>query len=89
VTILVSSHDLLHTVEVSDRIVAMHKGEVVKHSNFTRNITKLEQFCSLKLFMGHDQKKSVVGLFPIFFILKNKKDSIHPSCKGFKSNNLI
>jgi ABC-2 type transport system ATP-binding protein len=29
-TILVSSHDLLHTVEVSDRIVAMHKGEVVK-----------------------------------------------------------
>jgi ABC-2 type transport system ATP-binding protein len=25
VTILVSSHDLLHTVEVSDRIVAMHK----------------------------------------------------------------
>jgi len=30
VTILVSSHDLNHTVEVSDRIVAMHKGEVVK-----------------------------------------------------------
>jgi ABC-2 type transport system ATP-binding protein len=25
VTILVSSHDLLHTVEVSDRIVAMHR----------------------------------------------------------------
>ena len=30
VTILVSSHDLLHTVEVSNRIVAMHKGEIVK-----------------------------------------------------------
>jgi ABC-2 type transport system ATP-binding protein len=44
VTILVSSHDLLHTVEVSDRIVAMHKGEVVKDIQTTRNITKLEQF---------------------------------------------
>ena len=30
VTVLVSSHDLQHTVEVSDRIVAMHKGEIVK-----------------------------------------------------------
>ena len=30
VTILVSSHDLQHTVEVSDRIVALHKGEIVK-----------------------------------------------------------
>ncbi|MGK4566586.1 ABC transporter ATP-binding protein [Flavobacterium sp. 3HN19-14] len=30
VTVLVSSHDLLHTVEVSDRIVALHKGEIVK-----------------------------------------------------------
>lgn len=30
VTILVSSHDLMHTTEVSNRIVAMHKGEVVK-----------------------------------------------------------
>lgn len=30
VTVLVSSHDLLHTVEVSNRIVAMHKGEIVK-----------------------------------------------------------
>lgn len=28
VTILVSSHDLQHTVEVSNRIVALHKGEV-------------------------------------------------------------
>ncbi len=30
VTILVSSHDLMHTVEVSDRIVVLNKGEVVK-----------------------------------------------------------
>lgn len=30
VTILVSSHDLLHTVEVSNRIVVMQKGEIVK-----------------------------------------------------------
>lgn len=30
VTVLVSSHDLLHTVEVSNRIVALHKGKIVK-----------------------------------------------------------
>jgi ABC-2 type transport system ATP-binding protein len=30
VTVLVSSHDLLHTVEVCDRIVVLNKGEVVK-----------------------------------------------------------
>ncbi|WP_016988946.1 ABC transporter ATP-binding protein [Flavobacterium sp. ACAM 123] len=30
VTILVSSHDLQHTVEVCDRIVALNKGEIVK-----------------------------------------------------------
>jgi ABC-2 type transport system ATP-binding protein len=30
VTVLVSSHDLVHTVEVCDRIVALHLGEVVK-----------------------------------------------------------
>jgi ABC-2 type transport system ATP-binding protein len=29
-TFLVSSHDLVHTVEVCDRIVALHLGEVVK-----------------------------------------------------------
>ncbi|WP_367772893.1 ABC transporter ATP-binding protein [Flavobacterium sp. WC2421] len=29
-TILVSSHDLQHTVEVCDRIVALNKGEIVK-----------------------------------------------------------
>lgn len=30
VTVLVSSHDLVHTVEVCNRIVALNKGEVVK-----------------------------------------------------------
>jgi ABC-2 type transport system ATP-binding protein len=30
VTVLVSSHDLLHTVEVCERIVVLNKGEVVK-----------------------------------------------------------
>ena len=30
VTVLVSSHDLVHTVEVCDRIVALNKGEIVK-----------------------------------------------------------
>ncbi|NMH28367.1 ABC transporter ATP-binding protein [Flavobacterium silvaticum] len=30
VTLLISSHDLVHTVEVCDRIVALQKGEVVK-----------------------------------------------------------
>ena len=30
ITVLVSSHDLQHTVEVCDRIVALNKGEVVK-----------------------------------------------------------
>lgn len=30
ITVLVSSHDLVHTVEVCNRIVALNKGEVVK-----------------------------------------------------------
>lgn len=30
ITVLVSSHDLLHTVEVCDRIVALNKGGIVK-----------------------------------------------------------
>lgn len=45
VTILVSSHDLLHTVEVSDRIVALHKGEVVKDiQTSAETLQELEQF---------------------------------------------
>ena len=45
VTILVSSHDLQHTVEVSDRIVALHKGEVVKDiQTSTETLAELETF---------------------------------------------
>ena len=45
VTILVSSHDLLHTVEVSDRIVALHKGEVVKDiQTSAETLEELETF---------------------------------------------
>ena len=45
VTVLVSSHDLLHTVEVSDRIVALHKGEVVKDIQTSEETLKeLEAF---------------------------------------------
>lgn len=45
VTILVSSHDLQHTVEVSDRIVALHKGEVVKDiQTSAETLQELEQF---------------------------------------------
>lgn len=45
VTILVSSHDLAHTTEVSDRIVAMHKGEIVKDiRTSTETLKELEEF---------------------------------------------
>ena len=45
VTILVSSHDLAHTTEVSDRIVAMHKGEIVKDIRTSEETLKeLEEF---------------------------------------------
>ncbi|MEO0058401.1 MAG: hypothetical protein RLZZ312_48 [Bacteroidota bacterium] len=45
VTVLVSSHDLLHTVEVSDRIVAMHKGQIVKDIITSEETLKeLEEF---------------------------------------------
>lgn len=45
VTILVSSHDLAHTTEVSDRIVAMHKGEVVKDIyTSAETLKELEEF---------------------------------------------
>lgn len=45
VTILVSSHDLQHTVEVSDRIVALHKGEVVKDiQTSAETLAELETF---------------------------------------------
>lgn len=45
VTILVSSHDLAHTTEVSDRIVAMHKGEIVKDiQTSAETLKELEEF---------------------------------------------
>lgn len=45
VTVLVSSHDLQHTVEVSDRIVAMQKGQVVKDIQTSEETLKeLEEF---------------------------------------------
>jgi len=45
VTILVSSHDLAHTTEVSNRIVAMHKGQVVKDiQTSAETLKELEEF---------------------------------------------
>ncbi|HEU0137268.1 MAG TPA: ABC transporter ATP-binding protein [Flavobacterium sp.] len=45
VTVLVSSHDLVHTVEVCDRIVALHKGEIVKDiQTSSETLQELEQF---------------------------------------------
>jgi ABC-2 type transport system ATP-binding protein len=47
VTVLVSSHDLLHTVEVCNRIVALNKGEVVKDIQ-----TSLETLQELEIFFA-------------------------------------
>lgn len=45
VTVLISSHDLIHTVEVCNRIVALSKGEVVKDINTSEETLKeLEAF---------------------------------------------
>ena len=45
VTVLVSSHDLLHTVEVCNRIVALNKGEVVKDiQTSAETMAELEAF---------------------------------------------
>ncbi len=45
VTVLVSSHDLVHTVEVCSRIVALNKGEVVKDiQTSTETLRELEAF---------------------------------------------
>lgn len=44
-TVLVSSHDLQHTVEVCDRIVALDKGEIVKDIQTTaETLQELELF---------------------------------------------
>lgn len=45
VTVLVSSHDLQHTVDVCDRIVALNKGEIVKDmTTSTETLQELEAF---------------------------------------------
>jgi ABC-2 type transport system ATP-binding protein len=45
VTVLVSSHDLMHTVEVCSRIVALNKGEVVKDIQTSKEtLQELELF---------------------------------------------
>ncbi|MES2545394.1 MAG: ABC transporter ATP-binding protein [Bacteroidota bacterium] len=45
ITVLVSSHDLQHTVEVCDRIVALNKGEVEKDiQTSTETLMELETF---------------------------------------------
>lgn len=45
VTVLVSSHDLVHTVEVCDRIVALNLGEVVKDIQTSpETLKELEEF---------------------------------------------
>lgn len=45
VTVLVSSHDLVHTVEVCNRIVALHKGEIVKDIETSlETLNELEAF---------------------------------------------
>ncbi|MBC7642362.1 MAG: ABC transporter ATP-binding protein [Flavobacterium sp.] len=45
VTVLVSSHDLMHTVEVCNRIVALNKGEIVKDiATNTETLQELEAF---------------------------------------------
>lgn len=45
VTVLVSSHDLVHTVEVCTRIVALNKGEVVKDiQTSVETLNELEAF---------------------------------------------
>ena len=45
VTVLVSSHDLVHTVEVCNRIVALNKGEIVKDIETSpETLKELEEF---------------------------------------------
>ncbi|WP_159801317.1 ABC transporter ATP-binding protein [Flavobacterium sp. MK4S-17] len=49
VTILVSSHDLAHTIEVSNRIVALQKGEVVKDiQTSAETLRELEEFFAVQ-----------------------------------------
>jgi ABC-2 type transport system ATP-binding protein len=48
VTVLVSSHDLLHTVEVSNRIVVLESGKIVKDiQTSSETLKELESFFSV------------------------------------------
>ncbi len=45
ITVLVSSHDLVHTIEVCNRIIVLSKGEIVKDIQTTENtLSELETF---------------------------------------------
>lgn len=49
VTILVSSHDLAHTIEVSNRIVALERGQVVKDiQTSAETLRELEEFFAMQ-----------------------------------------
>ena len=65
VTVLFSSHDLVHTVEVCTRIVALHKGEVVKDIQTSEETLKeLEAFFAtnavITFFIAFYNKKSIM-----------------------------
>lgn len=48
VTILISSHDLSHTVEISDRIIALDKGRVIKDiATSSETLTELVSYFSV------------------------------------------
>lgn len=49
ITILISSHDLQHTLEVSDRIVALEKGRIVKDVLASEtSLQEIESFFALQ-----------------------------------------
>jgi ABC-2 type transport system ATP-binding protein len=50
ITVLVSSHDLNHVTEVSERIVVLEKGEVVRDiSTSTETLKELEEFFAVNI----------------------------------------
>ena len=55
VTVLVSSHDLIHVTEVCERIVVLNKGEVVKDIE-----TSAETLKELEVFFGAESAQVVV-----------------------------
>jgi ABC-2 type transport system ATP-binding protein len=55
VTVLVSSHDLIHVTEVCERIVVLNKGEVVKDIE-----TSTETLKELEVFFGAESAKVIV-----------------------------